>query len=62
MPIEKKPGDRLFAGTLRRTGSLVFRATATAAEDSVNRLVKLVEAAQKSKGRGHQRSRPSRRS
>ena len=28
IPIEKKPGERLFAGTLNRTGSLVFRATA----------------------------------
>ncbi|HQP88162.1 MAG TPA: heavy metal translocating P-type ATPase, partial [Thermoanaerobaculia bacterium] len=54
IPIEKKPGERLFAGTLNRTGSLVFRATATAAENSVSRLVKLVEAAQKSKGRGQQ--------
>ena len=54
IPIEKKPGERLFAGTLNRTGSLVFRATATAAENSVSLLVKLVEAAQKSKGRGQQ--------
>jgi Cd2+/Zn2+-exporting ATPase len=54
MPIEKRPGDRLFAGTLNRTGSLVFRATATAAENSVSRLVKLVQEAQRSKGRGQQ--------
>ncbi|MBK6407612.1 MAG: cation-translocating P-type ATPase [Holophagales bacterium] len=50
IPIEKKPGERLFAGTLNRTGSLVFRATAAADENSVSRLVKLVETAQKSKG------------
>ena len=54
MPIEKGVGDRVFAGTLNRTGSLVFRATATAEENSVSRLVKLVEAAQKSKGRSQQ--------
>ncbi len=54
LPVEKKPGERLFAGTLNRTGSLVFRATATTSENSVSRLVKLVEAAQKSKGRSQQ--------
>ena len=54
LPVEKKPGERLFAGTLNRTGSLVFRATATASENSVSRLVKLVETAQKSKGRSQQ--------
>lgn len=54
IPVEKKPGDRLFAGTLNRSGSLVFRATATAEENSVSRLVKLVEVAQKSKGRSQQ--------
>lgn len=54
LPVEKKAGERLFAGTLNRTGSLVFRATATTSENSVSRLVKLVEAAQKSKGRNQQ--------
>lgn len=54
IPIEKKLGDRVFAGTLNRSGSLVFRATAAAAENSVSRLVKLVETAQKSKGRSQQ--------
>jgi Cd2+/Zn2+-exporting ATPase len=54
MAIEKKPGDRVFAGTLNRSGSLVFRATAAADENSVSRLVKLVETAQKSKGRSQQ--------
>ncbi len=54
IPIEKKPGDRVFAGTLNRSGSLVFRATAAAAENSVSRIVKLVEIAQKSKGRSQQ--------
>ncbi|MHB8797816.1 MAG: heavy metal translocating P-type ATPase [Thermoanaerobaculia bacterium] len=54
IPVERKPGERLFAGTLNRTGSLVFRATATTSENSVSRLVKLVEAAQKSKGRSQQ--------
>ncbi len=54
IPVEKKPGERLFAGTLNRTGSLVFRATAAADENSVSRLVKLVETAQKSKGRSQQ--------
>lgn len=54
IPVEKKPGDRVFAGTLNRSGSLVFRATAAAEENSVSRLVKLVETAQKSKGRSQQ--------
>ena len=54
MPVDKVPGDRVFAGTLNRTGSLVFRSTARAEENSVSRLVRLVEAAQKSKGRSQQ--------
>lgn len=54
IPIDKNPGDHVFAGTLNRSGSLVFRATAAAAENSVSRLVKLVETAQKSKGRSQQ--------
>ncbi|MCG3195107.1 MAG: Cadmium-transporting ATPase [Thermoanaerobaculia bacterium] len=54
MPIAKAPGARVFAGTLNQTGSIVFRATATTSENSVSRLVRLVETAQKSKGRSQQ--------
>ncbi|MBK8596181.1 MAG: cation-translocating P-type ATPase [Holophagales bacterium] len=54
IPIEKGPGSSVFAGTLNRSGSLVFRATAAADENSVSRLVKLVQTAQKSKGRSQQ--------
>ncbi|KAA0255636.1 MAG: cadmium-translocating P-type ATPase [Acidobacteria bacterium] len=54
IPIAKAPGERVFAGTLNQAGSLVFRATATTVENSVSRLVKLVQTAQKSKGRSQQ--------
>ncbi len=50
-PIEKRPGAKVFAGTVNRAGSLLVRATHRTAENSVSRLVRLVEEAQRSKAR-----------
>ncbi|HQR66392.1 MAG TPA: cation-translocating P-type ATPase [Thermoanaerobaculia bacterium] len=54
LPVEKRPGDRVFAGTINQAGSLVFRATAAYGENALSRLVRLVETAQKEKGRSQQ--------
>jgi Cd2+/Zn2+-exporting ATPase len=46
MPIDKKPGDALFAGTMNEHGSLEMRATKLARESTLAKLVELVEKAQ----------------
>ncbi|MEQ8483949.1 MAG: heavy metal translocating P-type ATPase [Pseudomonadales bacterium] len=51
MPVEKSVGDTVFAATLNREGVLTVRATRTAADNTLARLVQLVEKAQASKGR-----------
>jgi len=49
VPVEKRSGTKVFAGTLNRVGSLLVRATSGTDENSVSRLVRLVEEAQRSK-------------
>ena len=52
VPVEKQPGDRVFAGTSNAHGALVVEATATAANNTLAKVVELVSEAQASKGRG----------
>ncbi len=52
VPVDKAPGARVFAGTLNTTGSLVVRATAGAADNTLAKIVRLVSEAQEQKGRG----------
>jgi Cd2+/Zn2+-exporting ATPase len=54
VPIAKHPGDRVFAGTLNTTGALVVTATATAADNTLAKIVELVTEAQEQKGRTEQ--------
>ena len=54
VPVEKQVGDRVFAGTLNTTGALVVEATATAADNTLAKIVHLVVEAQEEKGRGEQ--------
>ena len=54
MPVEKQPGDRVFAGTSNAHGALVVEATATAADNTLAKVVELVSEAQERKGRGEQ--------
>jgi Zn2+/Cd2+-exporting ATPase len=51
MPLEKGPGDRVFAGTLNGAGSLDVEVTRRADDSTLARIVKLVEDAQGRKGR-----------
>ena len=54
VPVEKVAGDKVFAGTLNTTGALEVEATATAADNTLARIVHLVTEAQEEKGRGEQ--------
>jgi P-type Cu+ transporter len=49
MPVSKKPGDEVFAGTINQSGSFIFKATRVGAETSVASIIRLVEEAQGSK-------------
>ncbi|MEZ5220344.1 MAG: cation-translocating P-type ATPase [Ilumatobacteraceae bacterium] len=50
VPIEKSVGSKVIAGTLNATGSFVAEATATAADNTLARIVHLVSEAQEQKG------------
>jgi len=46
VPVEKKPGDEVFAGTINTTGALEVEVTRLAADNTLNRMVALVLAGQ----------------
>ncbi|MEV5839868.1 heavy metal translocating P-type ATPase [Nocardia sp. NPDC052112] len=50
MPIEIGPGDTVFAGSINATGALTIEATATVADNSLAKVVRIVEDAQQRKG------------
>jgi heavy metal translocating P-type ATPase len=52
LPVEKGPGDQVFAGTMNTDGALVLRATATYENNALARIVELVTEAQEEKGSG----------
>ena len=52
MPIEAEPGHEVFAGTINGTGALEVEATATVRDNSLARIVRIVEEAQERKGQG----------
>jgi Cd2+/Zn2+-exporting ATPase len=52
VPVDKQPGDQVFAGTANASGALVVEATATSDTNTLARVVELVTAAQEQKGRG----------
>ena len=49
LPVEKKPGDTVFGGTVNQSGSFYFEATAVGAETALAQIIRLVEEAQGSK-------------
>ena len=49
MPVEKNPGDKVFAGTLNGQGALDVEALQAASDTVLARIIKMVEEAQDSK-------------
>ncbi len=49
LPVEKAPESSVFAGTVNRTGSFVFRAARVGSETTLARIIKLVAEAQGSR-------------
>lgn len=49
MPVEKKEGMKVFAGTINQEGRLKFEVTATFADNTLSKMVHLVEEAQEQK-------------
>lgn len=54
VPVAKSAGSKVFAGTLNAQGALVIEATATAADNTLAKIVQLVTEAQEQKGKSEQ--------
>nr|MDQ3024683.1 copper-translocating P-type ATPase [bacterium] len=52
VPVTKRPGDEVIAGSISRSGSLRFRATKVGADTTLAQIVDLVQKAQNSKAPG----------
>ncbi len=46
IPVDKEPGDQVFAGTINQTGELEIRVTAAAGNSTLARIIEAVEQAQ----------------
>jgi Cd2+/Zn2+-exporting ATPase len=51
VPVEKQPADTVFAGSINGEGALEVRATKTFADNTIARIIHLVEEAQENKGK-----------
>jgi Cd2+/Zn2+-exporting ATPase len=51
VPVEKKTGDRVFSATINQEGALEVRVTASYQDNSLSRMIHLVEEAQAQKGK-----------
>lgn len=49
IPVEKKPGDKVFGASLNKNGSIRFKATKVGSDTALSQIIKLVEQAQGSK-------------
>ena len=49
LPVDKAPGDAVFAGTINQTGTVECRVTAAASQSTLARIIHAVEAAQGSR-------------
>ncbi|MEU4165228.1 cation-transporting P-type ATPase, partial [Actinoplanes sp. NPDC026670] len=50
VPVEANPGDAVYAGSINGTGAIEVQVTATASDNSLARIVRIVEAEQSRKG------------
>jgi Cd2+/Zn2+-exporting ATPase len=46
IPVDKAPGDQVFAGTINETGELEFQVTALSSNTTLARIIQAVEQAQ----------------
>lgn len=51
MPVERQVGDQVLAGTINGQGALEVRATKVFAENTLSRIIRMVEEAQERKGK-----------
>ncbi len=51
VPVEKRPGDTLFAGSVNGQGALEVRVIRPFADNTIHRIIRMVEDAQERKGR-----------
>ncbi len=51
IPVEKDEGERVFAGTLNKEGSLEIQAAASFKDNTLSKIIQLVEKAHEEKGR-----------
>ncbi|MFN3741005.1 MAG: HAD-IC family P-type ATPase, partial [Thermodesulfovibrionales bacterium] len=51
IPVEKKEGMKVFAATMNQEGALKVRATTTFEDNTLSKIIHLVEAAQEQKGK-----------
>ncbi|PCI68772.1 MAG: copper-translocating P-type ATPase [Piscirickettsiaceae bacterium] len=49
MPVEKKKGDEVVAGTINKSGSIIFKATRVGKDTALAQIIKMVKRAQNSK-------------
>ena len=49
MPVEKNPGDAVYAGTINGEGSLAIQTTKAAGDSTLSRIIRMVEEAQQQK-------------
>ncbi len=49
MPVAKLPGDEVSAGTMNKTGTVLYRATRVGSSTALARIIRMVRAAQNSK-------------
>ena len=54
VPVDKGPGDTVFAAAVNGEGRLVIEATAAFADNTLSRIIAMVEQAQERKGRAQQ--------
>lgn len=54
VPVDKGPGDRVFAASINRQGALTIQATTVFADNTLSKIIRLVEEAQERKGKAQQ--------